>query len=238
MGAEDQLKKLRFLIKGRLDAGEFTQSELADRVNLTGATISNFVNGLHGARPATIDLYKNALGISDQDLQELSTLSVHPEIEMVPLVRQATAINAALITRDLILRKSDLSVAALRHYRSKPTMDREHWTRFVAVVMTRSQVRFLDPKFTDGTTLFIDRHDQRLDLKIKGAGEIYAVNREGFLGIGYLEPMRDSLLLRPYLPTIPCVQIDVRGNRSASYFIIGRICLAVTPLTRQKTNER
>jgi transcriptional regulator with XRE-family HTH domain len=224
MGAENQLTRLRFLVKRRIDAGEFTTSELALRVGLSEPTISNFVNGRRGAKRSTVDLYRTILGISDQDLQEPSLPSAHLEAEMVPIVRHAVAMKAARITNDLSLGDSHIQVKSFSRFRCKPTMDREGWTRFVAVTITRSQVRFLKPRFADGALLFIDRYDQRLNLEESETGKLYAVNHDGVLGIGYLQPIGDDLLLKPNFPGMRSERIRLDGKHSASYFIIGRIC--------------
>jgi transcriptional regulator with XRE-family HTH domain len=224
MGAENQLKTLRLLMKRRIDAGEFTEAELARMVDLKQSTISNFVNGRRGAKPSTMDRYKVALGIRDEDLLESQPTLLPSADEKIPVVRHITAITAPFISSDLVLRNSGLSVASFRHLRCKPRLDREAWTRFVAIVITRKQMRFLEPIFSDGAMLFIDRHDQRLDVETQGTAELYAVNNGGFLGIGYLEPNGENLLLKSNHPGKRTMRIAVSNKKSAVYFIIGRIC--------------
>jgi transcriptional regulator with XRE-family HTH domain len=224
MGFLIQHEKLRLYLKKRIDAGESTATELAKRAGLKQATISNIVNGRRGMRPATADRLLQVLGLSDQFLLAPANTQPRSRGEAIPVVRHISAITAPLITRDLILRQSGLTTDSFRNLAGKATPDREAWTRFVAIIVTRGHAKFLQPVLSDGAMLIIDRHYQHLDVKPRGRPHLYAVNRDGFLSIGYLEPWGNELILRPHTVEIPLQHIPLGVRHDAAQVIVGRIC--------------
>jgi transcriptional regulator with XRE-family HTH domain len=230
MGFVTQHEKLKLHLKNRIDAGEFTVTEIAKRALLDQATISNIVKGKRGMRPRTADTLMNVLGLSEEALLDPIRSPQKPGGEDIPIVRHISAMTAPLITRNLVLRQSGITTAAMRRLASRPATDRAAWTRFVAIIVTRGQTKFMRPVISDGALLIIDRHYQRLDAKVRGVPHLYAVNRDGFLSIGYLEPYGQELILRPHIIEIPLQHIPLGVKHSAAQVIVGRVCKLIADL--------
>jgi hypothetical protein len=112
---------------------------------------------------------------------------------------------------------------SFRKLPSRPTPDREAWTRFVAVIVTRGQAKFMQPILSDGAMLIIDRHAQQLDTKTRVRPHLYAVNRGGFLGIGYIELRATEIVLRPPRLQTGLQYVPIDAEHGVSPLIVGRV---------------
>lgn len=224
MSLQLQLENLRHRLKGLIRAGEYTGAEVARLVGISESVISTFINGKRDLSIAVADRIKDALKISDLSLIAQEEFPRPPDGQPIPVVHHATALKVAAITPDLVIRYSRYHLEDFRTLSSKPAHDREGWTRFVAIVITRSQAKFMHPVLPDGATLVIDRHYQHLGPRPDGGHHIFAVNHRGFLAIGYVEPTEPGLTLRSELSTVWLQPISPGVRRTAAQLIVGRIC--------------
>ncbi len=197
-------EKLRQELRRRVEAGELTGTELARRLGLTQAHISNFLHGKRGLKLSTLDRTVTVMMLDFYSLlpaEELARYApaVRPgETEMteVPLIRPEAA-SAPVITQSLAHATLRLATSWL------PTTEAGHpsrkdWTRFVALEVAGDDAS-MAPRVPPGACVIVDRH--RLGAgDPTSVGRLHAVKGAGGVRIRYLERQGDQLLLRPHHP--------------------------------------
>jgi hypothetical protein len=215
---------LRLEIRKRLAAREFTLSWLAKKAGMSQPTLSNFLNRKHDMRDENVARFMSILKITDQDLiGPVVSAKVLPG-ETIPIVRYQTASSARVISPDRILRPGDISALRVARLPSFADLNRQDWTRFVAIEASQAHADFMHPVIHKGATVVIDRHYQKITFAYKGARTIYAVAAENSINIGFLEVNGQDFILRPNEPTIPLRFIPLGTTWAASRLIIGRVC--------------
>jgi len=82
----------------------------------------------------------------------------------------------------------------------------------------------MHPRLMPGATLLLDRHYTSLMPYRKGEFNMYAVLKNDTCAIRYVEVAGNHLILRPHNPVCPIEVITIPENKSASDYLIGRIC--------------
>ncbi|HEY4683263.1 MAG TPA: LexA family transcriptional regulator [Candidatus Acidoferrales bacterium] len=203
-------ENLRQELRRRVAAGELTGAELARRLGLTQAHISNFLHGKRGLKLSTLDRAVAVMALDFYSLLPAEELAgyapavsrAEAETAEVPLIRPAAA-TTPVITR--MLAHGTLRLAAILSG-VRTTADghpsRKGWTRFVALEVADNDTS-MAPRVPPGACVIVDRHrlapgDPRFD-----RGRFYAVKNAGGVQIRYLERQGDRLLLRPHHPRQP-----------------------------------
>ena len=201
-------ENLRRELRRRVEAGELTGAELARRLDLTQAHISNFLHGKRGLKLSTLDRAVAVLAIDfysllpSQDLARYAPASsqIEGETVEVPLIPPEAA-TTPVITQTVA--QGTLRLPRRRWWRetesSRPS--RKGWTRFVGVEV-RSDDRSMAPRVPAGACVIVDRHQLALE-ESPSAGQFYAVKHPPGVLVRYLERKGDQLLLRPHHPPQP-----------------------------------
>ncbi len=197
-------EKLRQELRRRVEAGELTGAELARRLGLTQAHISNFLHGKRGLKLSTLDRVVAVMALDFYSLlpaEELARYApavrhAEPETIEVPLVRPEAA-TAPVITEMLAHATLRLATSWVRTTEAGHP-SRKGWTRFVALEVARDDAS-MAPRVPPGACVIVDRHR----LEPGAAGRFHAVKNTGGVRIRYLERQGDQLLLRPHHPHQP-----------------------------------
>ncbi len=226
-------ENLRRELRRKVEAGELTGAELARRLGLTQAHISNFLHRKRGLKLSTLDRAVAAMGLDFYSLLPAEDLAryapapgrVEAETIEVPLIRPEAA-TAPVITQ--ILAQGTLRLP--RHGGLRATEDghpsRKGWTRFVALEVAGKDAS-MAPRVPPGACVIVDRHRLALD-DPASAGRFYAVKHPTGVLIRYLERQGDQLLLRPHHPRQPSEVWPWQGTVTEARIVGLVVALAVS----------
>jgi transcriptional regulator with XRE-family HTH domain len=208
MGFLELQEKLRQELRRRVAAGELTGTELARRLGLTQAHVSNFLHGKRGLKLSTLDRTLRALELDfysllpAEDLTRYAPAASRADAETieVPLIEPAAAL-VPVITQTLarstlrLPRRGELRASQEGH------PSRKGWTPFVGLEVG-SRDASMAPRVPPGACVIVDRHRLAVG-DIVEAGRFFAVKHGEEVQIRYLERQGNQLLLRPHHPRHP-----------------------------------
>ncbi len=226
-------ENLRRELRRRVEAGELTGAELARRLDLTQAHISNFLHGKRGLKLSTLDRAVTVMGIDfysllpSQDLARYAPASSQIEAETieVPLIRPEAA-TTPVITQMLAQGTLRLPRRGWLRATEDGRPSRKGWTRFVALEVASDDAS-MAPRVPPGASVVVDRHQVGLE-ESPSAGGFYAVKNPTGVLIRYLERKGDQLLLRPHHPRQPSELWPWQGTITEAR-IVGLVVALVVP---------
>jgi len=225
MGFLSSDERLRKEIQRRIHAGEFQQTEFARQMGVAQSTLSNYLSGRKGLKNKNRDAAMRVLRLADEALLDPSSPRRIPvERERIPVVAHRTAISAPFITAELVVSWSDIPSDPLSRLPVQSSDDRQQWTRFVAIKVTRAQAKRMVPIFTHGSILIIDRHYQSIKRTFKGRRAIYAISLGDFLSIGYPEIHGSEFIIRGRGLRTELQSFSLKRGQKPEDFVVGRIC--------------
>jgi hypothetical protein len=112
----------------------------------------------------------------------------------------------------------------LAKLKSEPEGKRDTWQRFVLIKIDEEQAASMSPRLPPGAMLLIDRHYNSLKPYRNDESNLYAVRKGHACAIRYVEAAGRNLILRPHNATAPIEVLPLEDRRSASEYLIGRIC--------------
>jgi hypothetical protein len=222
---------LRRILWDRIKTGELTGLHLAQQTGFKQAHISNFLNRKRGLSLEGMDKVLSVQHLSVLDLLDPADVakraSILPpsndEFENV-LLTDPGAATQPVITANRVLDILKFKKNFLRNLKSEPEGDRSRWHRFVMIRLDAKEALNMSPRLQPGATLLIDRHYNALRPYRKNDLNMYAVLKNDTCVVRYAEVVENQLVLRPHNPACPIDLIPLAPGRSASDFIIGRIC--------------
>lgn len=231
-------EQLRMEIARRIDRGQLTGTLLARQTGLRQSHLSNFIHGKRRLSLSALDrvLASQLLCIEDLLPEPHRATRPQPEdispenVSIVPLVSNATALHAPVVTHRSILELIHLPAGALAHLRPRRTFTRRSWQRFVAVRLTAAQARPMEPALTAGSVAVLDRHYNSLVPNHPSRPNIYAVNLANALVFRYLTYEANRLILRPHALDSPVELLKLAADESPSTAIAGRVCITIAEL--------
>jgi hypothetical protein len=225
-------ENLRKILLERIAAGELTGLHLADQTGFKQAHISNFLNRKRGLSLEGMDKVLSVQHLSVLDLldpaevnKRASILPPSPDdFENVLMTDPSTAATRPLITADHVLGALKFKKSFLRKLKPEPEGDRSAWHRFVLIKLDPRDALPMSPRLVPGATLLLDRHYNSFKPYRKGDLNLYAVLKNDTCTIRYAEATEHDLILRPYNQSSPLEFLPIPQGKSASDFLVGRIC--------------
>jgi transcriptional regulator with XRE-family HTH domain len=223
---------LRKTLWERIEDGGLTGLRLAKETGFRQAHISNFLNRKRGLSIEGMDKVLKVQSLSVLDLLDPGEVNKRAsiqapsedEFENVLLVSSAIAANQPLIVRMRVKDTLKFKKSFLRRLRPEMEGDRERWERFVLIRADAHEGMSMYPRLLPGATILIDRHYNSLKSYRKGESNMYAVARNGGCAVKYVELAGHHLVLRPHNPTYPVEVMPMEHGKSASDYLIGRVC--------------
>jgi hypothetical protein len=226
-------ENLRRTLLQRIDAGELTGLRLAGQTGFKQAHISNFLNRKRGLSLEGMDKVLAVQHLSVLDLldpQEINKrASIMPpsedEFENVVLVEGSVAATQPLLIQDNVREIHKFKKDFLRQLRTAIEGNRQDWQRFVLIRADARTGMGMYPRLLPGAILLIDRHYNSLKPYHRDERTIYAVLKDDTCAVKYIEQVGDQLVLRPENPVYPVELVAIEPEKSASDYIVGRVCL-------------
>ena len=223
---------LRKILWDRIEAGELTGLRLAQQTGFKQAHISNFLNRKRGLSIEGMDKVLQVQHLSVLDLLDPAEVnkraSILPpsgdEFENVVLTDPATAATQPLIVSMHVKEILKFKKSFLHKLRADSEGYRSSWQRFVLIKLDPREASFMSPRLTAGATLLIDRHYTSLLPYRKGELNMYAVLKNDNCAVRYVEQASSTLVLRPHNQSSPVEVISIDNGKSASDYLVGRIC--------------
>jgi hypothetical protein len=226
-------QNLRRHLWREMKAGQLTGMQLAGAIGYKQAHISNFLNGKRGLSLEGMDLVLSARRLSVLDLLDRDEVNKRATLlpngdagfESVPVVDGRTAGSAPAIMR--MHMKAALKYPAKFLQKLSPAREgeRDGWERFVALRVEAHEGMAMFPRLLPGATVLIDRHYNSLKPYRRDELNMYAVRKDdGNCAIRYVEVARNTLVLRPHNHAYPVEVVAMAKARSASEYIVGRVC--------------
>ena len=225
-------ENLRKTLWERIEEGDLTGLRLAEQTGYRQAHISNFLNRKRGLSMEGMDKILKVQGLSVLDLLDRGEVNKRASIpppskdgfENVLMVASATAATQPVIMRMRVKDILKFKKSFLKKLRPETVGARSRWERFVLVKVDARQGMSMYPRLLPGATVLIDRHYNSLKPYRKGESSMYAVAKHGECTVKYVEQAGRHLVLRPHNPAYPVEVLPMEEGKSASDYLIGRIC--------------
>jgi transcriptional regulator with XRE-family HTH domain len=223
-------ERLRTELLRRIEREVLTATLLARKTGMQQPHISNFLRNRRRLSIPALDRVLAALDLSVADLLGAPAPSTPAATGGIPLVSQYVAmyedrISTASATERIQLPPSTLTSLRAEHGARRPTRE-----RFVAVGLTPAQARIMEPVLQPNAILILDRHSTLPSSSVPSARAIYAVPFNNELHFSYVAYDNNSLVLRPYSPSLPVHILPVPPQLSPAQLITGRVCVAIAYL--------
>ena len=225
-------ENLRKALWERIQEGDLTGLRLARETGFKQAHISNFLNRKRGLSIEGMDKVLNVERLSVLDLLDPSEInkraSIPPpgddEFQNVLMVEGSVAATEPLLIRMNVKEIIKFKKNFLRKLRSAPESGRDEWERFVAIQIDAREGMSMYPRLLPGATVLVDRHYNSLKPYRKGESNMYAVNKNEFCTVRYVEVAGKHLVLRPHNNAYPVEVMPIQHGKKPPDYLIGRIC--------------
>ena len=151
-------------------------------------------------------------------------------IDTIPVVLPSTAMQEAEVRPGSVIETIHVAASRLQDNRSRPSANRAHWQRFLAIRADPQQTAAMDPILAAGATVVLDRHYCSLAPDRAHQPTLYAVRYGTSLVLRYVEFDDRRLILRPLSPAFPVQLIALGQHETPADYIIGRVCLVISEL--------
>ena len=225
-------ENLRKRLWERIEEGELTGMRLAEETGFRQAHISNFLNRKRGLSLEGMDKVLKVQKLSVLDLLDPEEVnkraSIPPpgdrEFDNVFVVDGSVAASEALIMSMSVKELLKFRRVFLRRLRPESEGDRETWERFVVIRVDGRGGMSMYPRLLPGAIVLLDRHYNSLKPYRKGESNMYAVRQNGTCTVKYVEIADDYLVLRPHNHAYPVEIMPMDTGKSASDYLVGRVC--------------
>src|SRR6266566_9467397 len=225
-------ENLRKTLWEYIDAGELTGLRLAEQTGFKQAHISNFLNRKRGLSLEGMDRVLNVQHLSVLDLLEPTEVnkraSILPptddEFDNVLLVDGNVAAIEPLVMSMNVREILKFKKSFLRKMKPELEGNRDNWERFVLIKMDGREGMSMYPRLLPGTTVLVDRHYNSLKPYRKGESNMYAVDKNEFCTVRYVEVAGKHLVLRPHNNAYPVEVMPIQHGKKPPDYLLGRIC--------------
>lgn len=224
----DLQNRVRALVRERIEKGELTGTELANRIGLKQAHISNFLAERRGLSIEAMDRVMEVMQIDVRDLlpeerrkmpQCQGTDSAFDSIPVVP--------TEALLQGDFgpgeIVEFLRFKKSFLRRIRPEMANQRMSWQRFVLIKTDKDSGEAMRPRLLPGATLLIDRHYNSLRSYRRREANLYVVKKGAACWVRYVELQGDQLTLRPENQKCSLDYIAIEKGTTFAEYVVGRV---------------
>ena len=225
-------ENLRKILWQRIEVGELTGLRLARQTGFKQAHISNFLNRKRGLSLEGMDKVLQVQHLSVLDLLDPTEINKRASIlppspddfENVVLADTLVAATQPLIVSIHVKEIFKFKKSLLHRIRPDPDTDRPDWQRFVLIRLDAHEALAMHPRLQPGATLLIDRHYTSLRPYRKGELNMYAVLKNDFCAVRYVELAEAHLILRPHNQSRPIELVSLGEGKKAADYLVGRIC--------------
>jgi SOS-response transcriptional repressor LexA len=225
-------ENLREALWERIEEGGLTGLRLAEQTGFKQAHISNFLNRKRGLSLEGMDRVLAVQHLSVLDLLDPSEInkraSIMPpsndEFQNVLVVDGRVAATQPLVTSMNVKEILKFKKTFLKKLKAETEGDRDQWERFVLLKVDAREGMSMYPRLLPGASLLIDRHYNSLKPYRKGELNMYAVLKDESCTVKYVETAGKNLILRPQNQAYPVEIVAMDGGKSASDYIVGRVC--------------
>ncbi len=226
----DLHERLRGLLWERMEAGELTETALAEKTGFRQAHISNFLLRKRGLSVRATDDVLRA--------ERLSVLDLVPEEELherftLPPALEGDYANVLLVTpKDAMLpqvpARNVLDVikikqSLLRRMRVDVGRNREHWARFLLIHPSRDDCEAMRPRLVPRCMVLLDRHYNALAPYRRNDHSMLAVGCGDELMIRYVSLEGRTLALQGQTHKSSLRFVHVPSGGEARDLILGRV---------------
>jgi hypothetical protein len=223
---------LRKILWERIREGGLTGLRLAQQTGFKQAHISNFLNKKRGLSLEGMDRVLSVQHLSVLDLldpQEVNKrATILPpsldEFENVLVTDGPTAATQQMIVSMNVKEILKFKKTFLKRLKAETEGNREHWERFMLIKVNGEEGMSMYPRLIPGAMLLLDRHYNSLKPYRKGEFNMYAVLKNNNCTVKYVEVAGNHLVLRPHNQSYPVQVMPMEDDKSASDYLIGRVC--------------
>jgi transcriptional regulator with XRE-family HTH domain len=225
-------ERLRTELLRRIDRGTLSVSLLARQSGLGQAHVSNFLRARRGVSVATLDKMLAAQRLEIPDLLPAPRETRGPllagqfaEPGYIPLVSHSVALFDVHLRPSAIQSMLPFPTGSIQGLRSRCTVARRQWERFVGVRMSAEDARPMQPMLAEDALVVIDRHYNsfRPYRELDAAPNLYAIRVAEKLLIRYADFQAGRVVLRPVALNFPLQAIEPAGSETANDLIAGRV---------------
>jgi SOS-response transcriptional repressor LexA len=225
-------ENLREALWERIEEGDLTGLRLAEQTGFKQAHISNFLNRKRGLSLEGMDRVLAVQHLSVLDLLDPSEVnkraSIMPpsndEFQNILVVDASIAATHPLVTSMNVKEILKFKKSFLKKLKAETEGDRDQWERFVLIKVDAREGMSMYPRLLPGASLLIDRHYNSLKPYRKGELNMYAVLKDEGCTVKYVETAGKNLILRPQNQAYPVEIVAMDEGKSASDYIVGRVC--------------
>lgn len=228
-------ERLRLEMWRRIDQGILSSALLASRTGLAQAHISNFLHRRRRLSLTALDRILEAHALSVEELaltgpqsRPRSQRSGLEPRDIVPIVSQASAMNAPHILPQAVLGGLQLPEHWLANFPARRAVGRATWDRFVGVRVTAAQALPMDPVLRTGSVVVLDRHYNSLADRKPPLPNLYGIRIGAQMVFRHAAFESGRLVLRPRALEAPLDVIELAPHESPADLLVGRVCLCLS----------
>jgi len=219
-------ERLRLELLRRIRRGTLSVSLLARQTGFGQSHISNFLQSRRKLSLEALDRVLFSQHITAWDLLpfDRGANSVGArDADAVPLVSHAMALFEPLIRPSSVRSMIPIPHEFLAGARTRVSIHRRKWHRFVAVLISGDDAPAMDPLVQPEAIVVIDRHYISLVGYRPGRNNIYAVRHGSRLALRYADFLANRLVLRPHNLAFPVDLLEIAPGESPADLIAGRV---------------
>ena len=229
MNVTQMHERLRLELLRRIQRGTVSVSLLARQTGLGQAHLSNF---LHSRRQLSLQAMDRVLAAQHLVVADLlpafhgaGVLPEGDENSAIPIVSHAAALFEPYIRPSAVQSMLHLPAGVLQSIRTRVSIPRRAWQRFVAVRIQAADALAMEPLVLPEAIALIDRHYNSLTTYRPNRPNVYAVRHGAHLTVRYADFLAGRLVLRPHNIAFPVELIEVEEDQSPGELLAGRVAL-------------
>ncbi len=218
-------ERLRLELLRRIERGTVSVSLLARQTGFGQSHLSNF---LHNRRQLSLDAIDKILCAQNLTFVDLLPTHTFPSSQptpdengVVPVVAHETALFERYVRPAAIQSFLHVPTGSVRHLRSRASVARRAWQRFVAVRVSLADARAMDPLLLPNSLCVIDRHYASPRAYHANRPTLFAVRSDSHLTLRYAELLAGRLILRPHNTAFQIEAIEL--DDAPESVLIGRV---------------
>ncbi len=214
----------------RIQRGSLSVSLLARQTGFGQSHLSNFLRNQRQLSLEGLDRILAAQRIGAADLLPASVLSVRQpgeEADHVPVVSHATAMYEPVVRASAVQNLLQVPSGLLGHVRSRSSVNRRSWQRWVAIAVSAADALAMDPLILPDAIVVLDRHYNSFAQYRPARPNVYALRKDAHLKLRYADFLLGRLVLRPHNRAFPVELTDLAPQESSGDLIVGRVILVL-----------
>ena len=221
---------LRLELLRRIQRGTLSVSLLARQTGFGQPHLSNF---LHNRRQLSMEAIDRILAAQHMNAADLLPVlhgapsRINAESSAAPIVSHHAALFEPNIRASAVHSMLHLPAGLLEQMRTRVSVARRTWERFVAVRISAADALPMEPLVLPEAIALLDRHYNILAPYRPTRLNLYAVRNHAQLMLRYVDSVGNRLVLRPHSIAFPVDLIEVDPGESPGNLIVGRVALIV-----------